>query len=123
VFKLQDVCKYLLDLPICTGMNFIGINNTTWDKLPADIQAEMDEVGAKYQEIYFDLNNQAKEDCLKNMTDGGMTIITPSDELVAACQEATSSQLEELISNLNAEGLDGEAIVAAGQAAVAEYEG
>jgi CO dehydrogenase/acetyl-CoA synthase alpha subunit len=83
----------------------------------------MDEVGAKYQEIYFDLNNQAKEDCLKNMTDGGMTIITPSDELVAACQEATSSQLEELISNLNAEGLDGEAIVAAGQAAVAEYEG
>jgi TRAP-type C4-dicarboxylate transport system substrate-binding protein len=123
VFKLQDVCKYLLDLPICTGMNFIGINNATWDKLPADIQAEMDEVGAKYQEIYFDLNNQAKEDCLKNMTDGGMTIITPSDELVAACQEATSSQLEELISNLNAEGLDGEAIVAAGQAAVAEYEG
>jgi TRAP-type C4-dicarboxylate transport system substrate-binding protein len=123
VFKLQDVCKYLLDLPICTGMNFIGINNTTWDKLPADIQAEMDEVGAKYQEIYFDLNNQAKEDCLKNMTDGGMTIITPSDELVAACQEATASQLEELISNLNAEGLDGEAIVAAGQAAVAEYEG
>ncbi len=123
VFKLQDVCKYLLDLPICTGMNFIGINNTVWESLPADIQAAMDEVAAKYQETYFDLNNQAKEDCLKSMTDGGLTVITPSDELVAACQEATASQVEELIANLNAEGMDGAGIVATAQAAVAEYAG
>jgi TRAP-type C4-dicarboxylate transport system substrate-binding protein len=39
------------------------------------------------------------------------------------CAAYVMNALAELISNLNAEGLDGEAIVAAGQAAVAEYEG
>ena len=123
VFKLQDVCQYLLDLPICTGMNFVAVNSTLWNSLPADIQATIDEVGAEYQEKYLELNNQAGEDCLANMTAAGMTVLEPSDELVAACQEATSGMLDDLIENLNAEGLDGAAIVARAQQAAEEFAG
>lgn len=124
VFKLQDVCKYILDLPICTGMNFVGINNDVWNSLPADLQEIMDQVGAEYQQKYLELNAQAGEDCLKSMTDGGAAVvITPSDELVAACKDATSGMVDALIADLNAEGLDGAAIVAAAQQAVADFEG
>lgn len=123
VFKLQDVCKYVLDMPISTGMNFIGINNNVWNSLPADIQEAMDKVGAEYQQKYLELNRQAGEDCLASMVAGGSTVLTPSDELVAACKEATAGQLEQLIADLNGEGLDGAAIVAKAQEAIAAFEG
>jgi TRAP-type transport system periplasmic protein len=123
VFKLQDVCKYLLDMPISTGMNFVAINNTLWNSLPADIQEAMDKVGAEYQEKYLELNRQAGDDCVKTMTDGGMTVLEPSDELVAACKDATSGMIDDLIEKLNGEGLDGAAIVACAQDAVANYAG
>ena len=123
VFKLQDVCKYLLDLPISTGMNFVAINSTLWNSLPADLQETLDKVGAEYQEKYLELNRQAGEDCIKEMTDGGMTVLEPSDELVAACKDATSGMIDSLIEKLNGEGLDGAAIVACAQDAVANYAG
>ena len=123
VFKLQDVCNYLLDMPICTGMNFVGINKARWDSFPDDIKEAMDKVGAEYQQKYLELNAQAGIDCLNAMTADGLTVLTPSDELVAACQAATSSQVDEYVADLNAEGLDGEAILAAAQKAIADYTG
>ena len=123
VFKLQDVCKYVLDMPISTGMNFIGINKDVWNAFPADIQEAMDKVGAEYQQKYLELNRQAGEECLASMVAGGATVLTPSDELVNACKEATAGQLDQLIADLNAEGLDGAAIVAKAQEAIAAFEG
>lgn len=123
IFKLQDVCKYLLDMPISTGMNFVGINLQTWNSLPADIQEAMDKVGAEYQQKYLELNTQAGQDCLASMTSGGCTVLTASDELVAACKDATSGMVDQLIADLNAEGLDGAAIVTAAQEAIAAFEG
>lgn len=123
VFKLQDVCKYLLDMPICTGMNFVGINNTFWNSLPDDLQTIMDEVGAEYQQKYLEENAKAGEDCVANMTSAGMVVLEPSEELLTACKEATSNMLDELIEKLNGEGLDGTAIVAKAQEAVAAFGG
>ncbi len=123
VFKLQDVCKYVLDLPISTGMNFVGVNNAVWASLPAELQTAMDQVGAEYQQKYLELNAQAGEDCLANMTAGGAVVLEPSDELVAACKDATSSMVEQLIADLDSEGMDGAAIVARAQEAIAAYQG
>ncbi len=111
VFKLQDVCKYLIDMPISTGMNFIGINNQTWNSLPEDIQAAMDKVGAEYQEKYMELNEQAGIDSVNNMTAGGMIVLEPSDELIQDCKKATSDQLSGLKESLDGEGYDGQAII------------
>lgn len=123
VFALYDVCDYLLDMPICTGMNFVGINLDVWNSLPADIQEAMDQVGAEYQQKYIELNTQAGEDCTETMVNGGTTILEPSDELTQACKDATSGMVDALIASLNEQGYDGDAIVAAAQEIVSQYNG
>lgn len=110
-FSLQDVISYMLDMPISYGLNYVGFNLDTWNSFTEEIQAAIEEVNAEYQERYLEENAQAGEDCLATMTDGGMTVLEASDELVAACQEATSGQVDDYVATLNDSGYDGDAII------------
>ena len=121
VFKLEEICKYWIDLPVCTGMNYVGMNLEAWAGLPEDVQEAILTVSAEYQDKYYAVNNEAAEACRANFVEAGCEIVEPTEELIEGCKEATAAQVQGLIDALNGEGLDGEAIVAAAQAAVEEF--
>lgn len=110
-FSLQDVVKYLLDMPISYGMGYTGINLDTWNSFSEEIQTAIEEVNEEYQELFMEENEQADEDCRATMVEGGLTILEPSDELVADCEEATEGLVDDYIDTVTEAGYDGEAII------------
>ena len=44
-FGWQDQVRYVIDHPFYTGGSSILINKLAWDRLPPDVQAEMEEIG------------------------------------------------------------------------------
>ena len=121
-FTWQDVCKYLYDLPISTGMNFIGINLDVWNSLPEDLQQIMDDVTAEWQDIYMVENNAKQQECVDVMAEAGVEVVTWDDEMVEAVKESASSLLDDLAASLNEQGLDGDAVISIAKDVVANSE-
>ena len=109
-FKWQDACDYLLNLPICTGMNYIGISLDTWESLPADLQEALDEVSQEFYAIYMEKNNAAQQECVDKMVEAGVTLLEPSEEFVAEIVAAESGLLDTVAAEITAAGHDGELI-------------
>ena len=109
-FKWQDACDYLLNLPICTGMNYIGVNLDVWESLPADLQAALDEVSQEFYANYMVTNNAMQQECVDKMVEAGVTLLEPSEEFVAEIVAAESGLLDTVAEEITAAGYDGEAI-------------
>lgn len=121
-FAWQDVCKYLYALPICTGMNYIGVNLDVWNSLPADLQEAMDQVSREFYDLYMVENNAAQQISIDNMVAAGVEYVELSDETVAAIKEATSTMLDDLAESLNDQGIDGTGLIAEAREIVANSQ-
>lgn len=123
-FMYQDVCEYLLNVPISTGMNYIGMNLDNWNSLPSDLQDTLDRVSREFYDNYMEINNAKQQESIDVMAAGGMTIIEPSETLVDQMKSASSGLLDNLAADLNSQGYDGDGIVAKVKDIVAnsEYE-
>lgn len=123
-FKWQDVCGYLLNLPICTGMNYIGVNLETWESLPADLQATLEEVSQEFYATYMETNNAMQQECIDKMVAAGVTLLEPSEEFIAEITAAEAGLLDTVAAEITAAGHDGDAIAARVQEIVAnsQYE-
>ena len=123
-FTWQDVCKYLYATPICTGMNYIGMNLDTWNSLPADLQEAMDEVSREFYDMYMEKNNAMQQESIDTMVAAGVEVVEWDDATVQAIKDATGSMLDDLAESLNAQGIDGTGLVAEAREIVAnsQYE-
>ncbi len=121
-FKWQDACDYLLDMPICTGMNYIGMNLDVWNSLPADLQETLDQVSREFYNIYMAENNRQQDLCEQNMVDGGIIRIEPTPEFIEEIKTAESGLIDTVAAEITAAGYDGEAIAARVQEIVANSE-
>ena len=110
-FTWQDVCKYLYALPICTGMNYIGVNLDTWNSLPEDLQEALDNVSREFYDIYMEKNNAAQQDSIDIMVEAGVEVVEWDDTTVQAIKDATSTMLDDLAESLNGQGIDGTGLV------------
>jgi TRAP-type C4-dicarboxylate transport system substrate-binding protein len=123
-FVWQDAVNYLYDLPICTGMNYIGMNLDVWNSLPSDIQDAMDACSLEFYEKYMKQNNAEQQNSIDTMTAAGVEFVELSDETIADIKNATSSMLDDLADSLNSAGYDGTGLVEEAREIVAnsQYE-
>lgn len=112
--SLYESCKYLMNYNIGMSCMFLGINNASYEKLPADLQELLTTTCSKWYTEYY-MSTLTTEygqvlDRLENQH--GMEIYQPSEELIADMKAATASLLDEYVANLTAAGLDADAVMA-----------
>jgi TRAP-type C4-dicarboxylate transport system substrate-binding protein len=117
-----DVCDYLLYMPICTGMCYLGVNNTTWASLPEDLQQLIEEETATYYDKYIDELYTNTDTYKQQLADAGMEVYEPSSELEQAIIDATSGMIDEYQATLDSKGYDGAAIIKEAQDVMAAQE-
>lgn len=115
-----EVTDYLLYMPICTGMCYLAVNDTTWNSLPEDLQQLITEETAVYYDKYIDDLYANTEFYKQDLADQGMDVYDPSEELEAAIKEKCSGLIDEYEATLDAAGYDGAAIVEIAEQVIAE---
>jgi TRAP-type C4-dicarboxylate transport system substrate-binding protein len=88
-FKIFEVAKYVLDLPIDMTALSCLMSKRTWDKIPAEDQKIMMEAAANAQLLDYRLNAEGMILGRKKFTEygKGREIITPTAEQVQAWEE------------------------------------
>lgn len=117
--SLYESCDYLMNCNIGMTCMFLGINNASYDKLPADLQQILTETCAEWHSYYMEtLANEYTQvlDRLENQH--GMEIYKPSDALLADMKEATAPLLDKYVSDLDAAGIDSAAVMEIVNAAI-----
>lgn len=114
-FKLGEVTKY-----ITTGMNatnsvfMLVMNRDSWEGLDSDTQAKLEELtGAEMSEGGRVTMTTAADKALEAWLEGGGELITLDADAAAEFNAASDSLAQTVISELEAEGIDGEGWAAA----------
>lgn len=118
--SLYESCHYLMNCNIGMTCMFLGINNTSYEKLPADLQQLLVDTFAKWHDEYY-MPHLAEEygnvlDRLAN--EHNMEIYKPSDALLADMKAATAPLLDKYTSDLDAAGIDSAAVMEIVNAAI-----
>ncbi len=117
--KMYEVTKFLLDVPLWVGINFVGMNLNTWNSFPDDIKAIMEKEFAKQSHDWADQNivqENANKDLMKK---NGVKFTTLSPTELARWKQATQPVEARLIKKLNDMGLQGQKVVEEAKASVA----
>ena len=86
----NEVVKYLTFLPHIYDPYLVVMSNDCWNRLPADLQALMEEYGQKYCQYEREFNLQNDNDYLKEMVDKGLQVYYPTPEEAQMFVDATS---------------------------------
>ncbi len=117
---LGEVCPYLMQGAIGMSCMFCGMNNNTWNSLPEDLQTIIkDAFAEKITNYYIPKLAEEYDNSIETLKGQGVTVYQASDELMEAMKAATASYKDEYVENLKAAGLDGDAIIAIIDEAVA----
>ena len=89
-FGMQEVAKYVYDINLGVGPMLFTISNSAYDKLPADLQAIIDEIAREYvpDVVYklYVLEEGKETTTMQTLEDAGVTIVEPTEEQVADFQ-------------------------------------
>lgn len=107
--KLAEVADYIVPVPCHNGEEMICMSKASYDKLPADLQAVIDETFVEMYDI-ISVYTQEQEDlcydaCYEMNPD--LTVNAFSDGEVAQMQEMGVKLMEAKAAELDAQGLDG----------------
>ncbi len=88
-FGIQEVAKYVYEIPLGAGPLVYAISESAYNNLPADLQAIIDEVAHDYvPEAVYTMYVQAEEENVTaTLEEAGVTVIVPTDEQLDAFQE------------------------------------
>ena len=77
----SEVVKYMTYLPHIYDPYIVCMSSDAWNRLPADLQALMEEYGAKYCQYEREFNQQNEVDYLKEMVEkNGLKVYYPTEE-------------------------------------------
>ena len=96
-FNLQEVTKYYLDVPLYCGIFYVVMNLDKWNSLPVEYQDIITEVWSKGSIGQTEVFNADVEAAMPLFAEAGLTAIEPSDEVVAAIDDAAAQYIEEYI--------------------------
>lgn len=89
-FGIQEVAKYVYDINLGAGPLVYGMSSAAYEKLPADLQAIIDEVAAEYvpDAVYtIYVQEQGKETTTAmTLEAAGVTIVEPTADQIADFQ-------------------------------------
>lgn len=111
--NLWDVVDYVLDSKTYYSNNTLIMNKDSYNKLPADLQAILDEYSGEFAALmageYWERSvSEAKEAAQAS----GTVVYEPSAEVAAAIENAADVAREKWAKDLDADGYDGSQIVA-----------
>lgn len=96
-FGIQEVAKYVYNINLGAGPLIYGMSTAAYEKLPADLQAIIDEVASEYvpDAVYtIYVQEQGKETTTDMALEtAGVTIVEPSAEQIADFQEKYGSSI------------------------------
>jgi TRAP-type C4-dicarboxylate transport system substrate-binding protein len=82
--------------------DIVAINNDTWKKIKPEQQAAIVEVARKLEPEFWESAFAADKDCAKKMVDGGMTLVKPTDQMMADLRKRTEHLLADFMKKVPA---------------------
>lgn len=122
-YRLYDVAKYQSDDNINVALGCILMNPDSYAKLPADLQAIIDEHSGVYASRFMsEFLGNVIADIKTECTENGMEIYNFPESVHDALEEAKQAGLNAWYDEVAASGVDGEAIYAAFLEELAAFE-
>jgi len=113
IMSLYEPAKYMMRYNIAMSCMFFGINNNSWNKLPADLQQLLvDTCDRWFNDFYKDKIESEYSGVLERLEGHGVTIYEPSEQLVSDMKAATAHLLDVYKQRLTEAGLDVDAVMA-----------
>ena len=120
IMSLYEAGKYMMRQNIAMSCMFFGINNNSYNKLPADLQQLLTDTCSKwYSDYYIKTIESEYGGVLERLEGHGVTIYEPSAELLADMKAATADLIEVYKATLTEAGIDADAVMAV----VSKYAG
>jgi TRAP-type C4-dicarboxylate transport system substrate-binding protein len=85
--KFWEFLKYIYPTNHTWGSNMVTINLDTWNKIPADQQAAIENAARDLEPEFWGVSRQGDLDSIKTMSDQGMTLVEISPEMRTAMIE------------------------------------
>jgi TRAP-type C4-dicarboxylate transport system substrate-binding protein len=90
-YNIDEVCKYLVKLPLGGVCGPIGMNTNTWKKLPSDIQTMITNLVPEHAKALHKIYQiDGDEKYMERFKSRGMQIAEPSKELMAEMRKIAS---------------------------------
>ncbi len=122
-FKLQEVTKYIYDMPMYTGTFGIVMNLDKWNSLPPEYQKVLEETTQKAGSIVAaEKFDEAAKAARKVITDAGAQFITPTEEAKAEFQKIADGVAAAWPDTIKVEGIDAKAYLEDAKAMAAKYK-
>ncbi|XWN31329.1 MAG: TRAP transporter substrate-binding protein DctP [Devosia sp.] len=106
------------------GIVTMAVNLDTWNNLPDDVKAVMEEVAAEVPEKFIEVTNRAVSDAVDTLmkTDTITVSLTAPEEDAAWKEETANAVWEKWVAGMDERGLDGRAMLDAYVALVKKHE-
>lgn len=121
-FKIYEVTKYHTTAAVACGFASIVMNLDTWNSLPPEIQKVIDDLSPMAQQIMTEAADAEDEAAIKTCLEVGNEIITLTPEERARWIEKIQPVNEKVISDWDANGLPGTALVEEAKRLAAEVQ-
>ncbi len=115
-FKLYEVLDYAYYIPFSTVVSSYYLSKSTYDSLPKDLQAILDEI--QFSDDLLAINTTYVDammaDVMADCTEGNkeFKFLDLPDDVAAAMQSACTGQITEKVASMNSAGLDGDGAMA-----------
>lgn len=109
-FSLQEVCNYCTEIPIMTGPFITAMNLDSWNSLPAEYQAVLEEyfgwgMTEEFARLYETDLTDGKQLCLE----AGMQVVELTDEQYATFEVAANAYIDEWCETYTTDDFDARA--------------
>jgi TRAP-type transport system periplasmic protein len=102
--KIYETIKYGLQLPIFSGMWFVAMNKDTWNSLPKELQALIDEVSPQVAATERKRMIEGEAAMWETVRKAGVTVYTISPEEEARWRKVTAPVGDKFIQEWAAKG-------------------
>ncbi len=117
---LGEVCPYMMKGAIGMSCMFCGMNKAKWESLPEDLQTLIkDAFTAKLNDYYMPTLEEEYNNAIEFLKGQNVNVYEASEELWDDMKEATADFKANFVENVKANGLDGDAIIADIEEAIA----
>lgn len=123
-FSLWDVLDYAMDAQVSFANQALIMNWDTYNSLPADLQAVIDEYSGEFAAAMAgEYWESSIAESMAIAEESGAEIYEPNDEVAAAMADAAAVAWDKWAADMDADGYDGTQIVADYQAALEAVRG
>lgn len=113
IMSLYEAGKYMMRQNMAISCMFFGINNNSYNKLPADLQQLLTETCSKwYSDYYIKTIESDYAGVLERLASKGVTIYEPSEQLLADMKSACADLVGVYEQKLTDSGIDKDAVMA-----------